>query len=68
MIEEYGGLEALGTDSPEDAVWAAFQEENPWTVKGTKTKLARFVELLRKIERELKQFSSRTFGYAHAIT
>ena len=59
MIEEEGGQDCQEHEDPAKAMWEKLKISNPFSTKGTKVSIGRFMDCLRVSRKELKQWAQR---------
>lgn len=64
-ISEEAGRDLQQEPDPAVSMWRRLSEENPFSRKGTKVVLGRFMDVLRKSEAELAHFHQRRFIYLY---
>ncbi len=67
MLEEHAGQAFRDAENPEVALWSSLPS-SPVLQRGTKVSLGRYVELLRKLKRELSHWAQRKFALVHTVT
>lgn len=61
---ELTGSVDLGGDVPSQ-IWRQLKEETPWSKRGDKCVLNRFMGAVRKASTEVKHWAKRSFGYQY---
>lgn len=65
MLAEAAGNDLRQHPDPAGAMWRRLAEENPFSRKGCKVVLGRFMDVLRKSKAELAHFHQRRFMYLY---
>lgn len=65
MLAEEAGKDLQTDSDPAGAMWRRLSESNPFSTKGTKVVLGRFMDVLRKSRDELRHFHQRRFIYLY---
>jgi hypothetical protein len=65
MLEEKAGADLASAADPSAELWARLRESNPFSVRGSKCVLGRFMEVLRRMRSDLDHLSPQSFCYLH---
>lgn len=65
MLAEPAGRDLQGRPDAPTAMWRRLAEDNPFSTKGSKVVLGRFMDVLRRSKAELQHFHQRRFIYLY---
>lgn len=65
MLSELAAADLAGEEDASALLWERLRSNNPFSVKGTKVCLGRFMDFLRKSKSELEHWHQRKFLYLH---
>ena len=65
MLREAAGSDLASGEDPEAELWTQLQDSNPFSTKGTKLVLGRYLGVVRKLREELAHFAQRKFFYLY---